>query len=83
MLLTRDDTQFKLISKYFHITSIYFFTEMLEYVKTRLFENGLPSTSTMSLIKEDFKLAGEIMAMSILQDGQAPNFLSPTTYKYN
>ena len=53
---------------------------MLEYAKTRLFEEG--STSTMSLIKEDFKLAGEIMAMSILQDGQAPNFLSPIVYQY-
>ncbi len=55
---------------------------MLEYAKTRLFEEGLPSTSTMSLIKEDFKLAGEIMAMSILQDRQAPNFLSPIIYQY-
>ena len=61
---------------------LFIFIEMLEYAKTRLFEEGLPLTSTMSLIKEDFKLAGEIMAMSILQDGQAPNFLSPTVYQY-
>ena len=30
----------------------------------------------MSLTKKDFKLAGEIMAMSILQGGQAPNVIT-------
>ena len=30
----------------------------------------------MSLTKKDLKLAGEIMAMSILQGGQAPNLIT-------
>ena len=53
-----------------------FVIEMLDYVERRLFPNVKPIESTMSLTKKDFKLAGEIMAMSILQGGQAPNVIT-------
>ena len=47
----------------------------------RLFnENGVPLESTMALTQSMFKHAGELMAMSILQGGPAPNFLSPVFY---
>ncbi|XP_068761187.1 uncharacterized protein [Montipora capricornis] len=59
-----------------------FFAEVLSYVETRLFVEGIPSKSTISLNRGDFKLAGEVMAMSIVQHGQAPNFLAPEIYAY-
>ena len=55
---------------------------MLRYVEQRLFEDGIPSKSTMFLVKEDFRLAGELMSMSIIQDGQAPAFLASAVFKY-
>ena len=55
---------------------------MLDYVERRLFPNGKPTESTMSLTKKDFKLAGEIMAMSILQGGQAPNLITSQIFNY-
>ena len=36
----------------------------------------------MALSKKEFKYAGEIMAMSIVQGGQAPNFISTLVYRY-
>ena len=55
--------------------------EMLEFCKKRLFQNGCPTTSVMSLAKEELKVAGEVMAMSIIQGGPAPNFLDPEVYR--
>lgn len=55
---------------------------MLRYVEQRLFEDGIPSKSTMFLVKEDFRLAGELMSMSIIQDGQASAFLASAVFKY-
>ena len=55
---------------------------MMRYVEQRLFEGGIPSKSTMFLVKEDFRLAGELMSMIITQDGQAPNFLASAVFKY-
>ena len=56
--------------------------EMLRFAQSKVFTNGMPSKSTMELQKHHFKLAGEIMVMSVLQDGQAPNFLDPLVFKY-
>ena len=33
--------------------------------------------STVALTEETFKLGGELMAMSMIQGGPAPNFMSP------
>ena len=46
---------------YFHVL------EVLSYVETRLFVEGIPSKSTISLNRGDFKLVREVMAMSIVQ----------------
>ena len=56
------------------------FLELLQYVKKRLFLNGRPIQATMALAKDDFRVAGEIMAMSIAQGRPAPNFLSQQIY---
>ena len=53
---------------YFHVL------EVLSYVEARLFVEGIPSKSTISLNYGDFKLAGEVMAMSIVQHGKHQTF---------
>ena len=58
------------------------FSEMLEHIERKLFWGGKPINSTISLINEDYRLAGEVMVMSILQGGPAPTFLDPCVYKY-
>ena len=55
---------------------------MLDYVERRLFPNGIPTDPTMSLTRKDYKLAGEIMAMTIMQGGQAPNLTSSKIFGY-
>ncbi|XP_028394535.1 uncharacterized protein LOC114518737 [Dendronephthya gigantea] len=52
-----------------------FFSELLEYIEVKLFADGKPINSIIGLQNEDFKLAGEVMVMSILQGGPAPAFL--------
>ena len=63
-------------------TVCWFLTEMLDYIERRLFPDGIPAKSTMALTMQDFKQAGEVMAISILQGGQAPNLLQPHIYGY-
>ena len=47
----------------------------------RLFDkDGMTVQSTAALSFDNFKYAGELMAMSIVQGGPAPNFLSPCLY---
>jgi hypothetical protein len=58
------------------------FSEMLEHVERKLFSNGKPINSTVALINEDFRLAGEIIVMSILQGGPAPSFINPDVFRY-
>lgn len=36
--------------------------------------------STVALTEETFKLGAELMVMSIVQGGPAPNFMSPVIY---
>lgn len=55
---------------------------MLQYIENRLFRNGVPVDSTIALSKGEFRMAGEVMAMSILHGGQAPNFMSQIVYNY-
>ena len=46
------------------------------------FTNGYPVLSTMAINGGEFKLCGEIMGMSVMQGGPAPNFLSPSIAAY-
>ena len=55
---------------------------MLTFIERRLFSNGMPADSTTSLANKNFKLAGEIMAMSMLQGVQAPNLFSAKVFNY-
>ena len=57
-------------------------SEMLELVERKYFRDGCPVESMIALSAKEFCLAGEIMVMSILQGGPAPNFLLPSTYSY-
>ena len=47
----------------------------------QLFQNGVPVQSTVALTQDLFKYAGELMAMSTLQGGPAPNYFSPAIYE--
>ncbi len=54
---------------------------MLQLLRLRLFDgNGMPVDSTVALTNDMFKHAGELMAMSILQGGPAPNYLAPAIF---
>lgn len=57
-------------------------SEMLEHMERRLFCNGKPINSTVAIMNGDFRFAGEVMVMSLLQGGPAPSFISPDVYKY-
>ena len=59
-----------------------FYTELISFIQRKFFCNGKPIQSTLALTSGDFNLCGEIMGMSILQGGPAPNFMAPniTTY---
>lgn len=57
-----------------------FLIEMLEYCRSRLFPDGCPTKSVLALASEDFRIAGEIMAMSVVQGGPGPNLFSPVIY---
>ena len=55
---------------------------MLEYIESKLFSDGKPINSTIALQREDFKLAGEVMVMSIIQGGPAPAFLHQSVFRF-
>ena len=57
-------------------------SDMLELVERKYFHNGCPVESIVALSAKEFRLAGEMMTMSILQGGPAPNFLLPSIYSY-
>ena len=55
---------------------------MLEYIETKLFCSGKPISSIIALQNEEFKLAGELMVMSILQNGPAPALLHQAVFNF-
>lgn len=61
---------------------ILFFTELLNIIQLKLFADGYPVLSTISITSEDFKLCGQIMGMSVIQGGPAPCFLAPEIASY-
>ncbi|XP_028417782.1 G2/M phase-specific E3 ubiquitin-protein ligase-like [Dendronephthya gigantea] len=56
--------------------------QVLQSIERELFENGMPSPDMTALGSNKFKLAGELMAGSIVQGGPAPCFLSEEAYAY-
>ena len=57
-------------------------TEALEQIGRRLFRDGSPVVNMAALGNEEFKVAGEIMATSVVQGGPAPGFLSSSSFRY-
>ena len=67
---------------------------MLDAIETRLFVSDqetfqtdnqtarVPYDSTLAMTSGHFRIAGEIMAPSIVQGGPAPDFLAEWVYKY-
>jgi hypothetical protein len=53
---------------------------MMEYCSSRLFVDGNPTKSMMALANEDFRIAGELMAMSIVQGGPGPYLFSSVVF---
>ena len=51
-------------------------------MKEHLFNEGKPSDSMVSLLNNEFKIAGEVMVMSIIQGGPAPAFIAPSAYAF-
>ncbi len=51
-------------------------------MEIRLFSDGAPVESTIALTEGHFKIAGQLMASSVLQGGPAPNFLSDWVYQF-
>jgi hypothetical protein len=65
---------------------------MLDVIESRLFvseaedycnlSGKVPDDSTVAMTNGHFKVAGEIMATSIVQGGPAPDFITDWVYKY-
>ena len=65
----------------------FLFTEIFQQIIRRLFVTEgdagyVPSESTVALTEGSFHRAGELMAMSLAQEGPPPNFLSRWVYDY-
>uniref|UniRef100_A0AAV2LNF4 HECT domain-containing protein n=1 Tax=Knipowitschia caucasica TaxID=637954 RepID=A0AAV2LNF4_KNICA len=63
-----------------------FLTEMMRGLEAQLFEGSAtgknPIYSISAYQDSKFKICGEIMAVSVVQGGPAPNFLSPWSYRF-
>ena len=57
----------------------FYFIEMIEYCKNRLFPDGVPTKSMLAVTRDNFVTTGEVMAMSVVQ-GPSPNFLAQEIY---
>ena len=53
---------------------------MISFCRSRLFSNGCPVNSVLALANEDFRIAGELMAMSVIQGGPGPYLFSSVVY---
>ena len=51
-------------------------------MRRKLFLNGVPCANMSALAKEEFKVAGELMSMTIVLGGPAPCFLKKHIYRY-
>ena len=59
------------------------FADTLQHIKFTLFNStGYPLVSNRALANEEFKVAGELMASSLTQEGPAPCLLSENVFDY-
>ncbi|CAB4000418.1 G2 M phase-specific E3 ubiquitin- ligase-like isoform X1 [Paramuricea clavata] len=60
-----------------------FFTEALNHIQMKLFtDDGYPVVNIQALTEEEFEVAREIFATSIVQEGPAACLLSTNVYDY-
>ncbi|CAB4012714.1 G2 M phase-specific E3 ubiquitin- ligase-like isoform X1 [Paramuricea clavata] len=65
-----------------------FFTDILDEIELRLFINETdgcgksPHENIIAVSNGHFRVAGELMAASIVQGGPAPDFMAPWVYDY-
>ena len=52
----------------------------MKQMEIRFFSDGIPVQITMALTEGQFKVAGLLKALSVLQGGPAPNFLASWVY---
>lgn len=57
-------------------------TEVLKRIQQHLFPDGIPVNSMTALANNEFTVAGELMAASVVQGGPAPCFLSKEAFGY-
>ena len=67
----------RLVKKWYFLKN-----ELLTVLQLKFFRDGYPVLSTIALSCEDFMLCGQVMGMSIMQGGPAPNFLAPDIVCY-
>jgi len=60
---------------------IFFFLECLKQMSASILRDGIPIESLLVVNKREFVIAGELMAMSLLQNGPVPNILAGWCYK--
>lgn len=58
------------------------YTEVFKHIQHHLFPDGMPVNSMTALAKNEFTVAGELMAASVVQGGLAPCFLSKEAFGY-
>ena len=59
------------------------FADVLHHIKFTLFNsNGYPLVNSRALANEEFKVADELMASSLAQEGPAPCLLSEDVFEY-
>ena len=59
------------------------FADVFQHIKFTLFNStGYPLVNTRALVNEEFKVASELMASSIAQEGPAPCLLSENVFAY-
>ena len=51
-------------------------------MRQRLFHDGFPLDSITALINEEFKIAGELMALSLAQGGPPPCIFAKEVFDY-
>ena len=62
--------------------SLFVYNRILTAIQRIFFCESCPVSSTTVVCNEDFKLCGEVMMMSVMQGGPAPNFLAPPLASY-
>ena len=61
---------------------MFFIIEILQVVGQQLFRDGFPMHSITAFINDEFRIAGELMAISFAQGGPAPCIFAQEVFDY-